>query len=381
MKVRSIQRFLLASAVLGLSADQAHADGGAWRNRQGAPRSSQMGEAAMRSNRPVEPFGPPSSAPALSSERMSAAAGHYARARSLLIEALAEFQRGEQIARPDLILDSDQWRKGISSRKDDLDRLLNPQPRVSRAGARFVENRELLRTPREVIPPSSPYQPPVATAGRAQLRGGGVSPADAVPAPKPERASKLRLAAPEEDRAPERPESVSSKNIRQKDEKRPAVITVRGDEAPTVSKAPAKVAPAQPAPAQVAATPPKSEASTAPELLSEVTTSEAPKASQEGETAAKAKVANTEAGLSETATIGEGSSEKILPVEQTSSDGGSAPSKQEQGESTPKSVEASKVASEEDPAVTSKIEDALIQERLKRLAEDYIAEEKRSKKE
>src|SRR5262245_14377507 len=38
-------------------------------------------------------------------ERSAAAMGHYARAKTMLVEALAEFERGRSIARPDLLID------------------------------------------------------------------------------------------------------------------------------------------------------------------------------------------------------------------------------------------------------------------------------------
>ncbi|MCB0360388.1 MAG: hypothetical protein KDD44_12155, partial [Bdellovibrionales bacterium] len=40
-----------------------------------------------------------------SDQRAEAARGHYARARALLIEALAEFDRGRRSARPDVLRD------------------------------------------------------------------------------------------------------------------------------------------------------------------------------------------------------------------------------------------------------------------------------------
>lgn len=89
-----------------------------------------------------------------SEERRAAAVGHYARARSLLLEALAEFERGRRIARPDSLVKADIWRSAIEQRAEELDRLLDPQPRTVRSGARFTESRALLRdvasTPREL---------------------------------------------------------------------------------------------------------------------------------------------------------------------------------------------------------------------------------------
>lgn len=72
-----------------------------------------------------------------SSERSAAAVGHYARARAMLVEALAEFEAGRRIARPDLLLNSEQWRTAVVSRAEDLNRILDPQPRVTRSGVAF----------------------------------------------------------------------------------------------------------------------------------------------------------------------------------------------------------------------------------------------------
>ncbi|MCC6220688.1 MAG: hypothetical protein IT291_05535 [Deltaproteobacteria bacterium] len=76
-----------------------------------------------------------------SPERSAKAIGHYARARSLLVEALAEFEAGRRTARPDVLLDPEEWRTNVISRTEDLNRLLDPQPRVTRSGVRFKANR------------------------------------------------------------------------------------------------------------------------------------------------------------------------------------------------------------------------------------------------
>ncbi|MCB0344399.1 MAG: hypothetical protein KDD66_04755 [Bdellovibrionales bacterium] len=81
-----------------------------------------------------------------SAERVSAARGHYARARTLLVEALAEFERGRRIARPDILLDPEEWRLSVVSRTEELNRVLDPQPRVTRSGTRFKANSLLIQT-------------------------------------------------------------------------------------------------------------------------------------------------------------------------------------------------------------------------------------------
>jgi len=83
-----------------------------------------------------------------SPERQEAALGHYARARALLVEALAEFEEARAVARPDMLIDPEEWRLMVISKTEDLNRLLDPQPRVTRSGVRFKASKSLLRTDR-----------------------------------------------------------------------------------------------------------------------------------------------------------------------------------------------------------------------------------------
>lgn len=72
-----------------------------------------------------------------SSERSTAARGHYAHARAHLVRALEEFEIARKLSRPDLLLDSEEWRLSVVSRTEELNRVLDPQPRVTRSGVRF----------------------------------------------------------------------------------------------------------------------------------------------------------------------------------------------------------------------------------------------------
>ena len=90
----------------------------------------------------VEPAGAQKAA---SNQRTQAAVGHYARARSLLVEALAEFEAGRRAARPDLLIDPEEWRISIISRTEELNRVLDPQPRVTSSGVRFKAGDHLIR--------------------------------------------------------------------------------------------------------------------------------------------------------------------------------------------------------------------------------------------
>lgn len=77
-------------------------------------------------------------------ERTQAAIGHYSRARTLLVEAMREFDAGKEIARPDLILNSETWKAGVSARADELSHVISPQGRETTGGVRFKESQALL---------------------------------------------------------------------------------------------------------------------------------------------------------------------------------------------------------------------------------------------
>lgn len=87
-----------------------------------------------------------------SKNRTSAALGHYARARAMLVEALAEFEQGRKYARPDMLLDPEEWRLSIVSRTEELNRVIDPRPRVTRAGVQFRANKMLIRRERDRLP-------------------------------------------------------------------------------------------------------------------------------------------------------------------------------------------------------------------------------------
>src|SRR5262245_45071890 len=78
-----------------------------------------------------------------SEQRHAAAIGHYARARTMLVEALAEFEEARKLARPDLLVDPEEWRLNVISRTEELNRLLDPKPRVTRDGVQFRANKLL----------------------------------------------------------------------------------------------------------------------------------------------------------------------------------------------------------------------------------------------
>jgi hypothetical protein len=72
------------------------------------------------------------------------AVAHYARSRALLVSALHEFDKGRKLARPDELIDSTKWRNTLIDRAEDLERVLDPQPRATRGGIKFEADPRLL---------------------------------------------------------------------------------------------------------------------------------------------------------------------------------------------------------------------------------------------
>ncbi|MBP9838306.1 MAG: hypothetical protein KBC84_06290 [Proteobacteria bacterium] len=87
-----------------------------------------------------------------SEQRKQAALGHYARARTLLVEALAEFEEAKKQGRPDMLVDPEEWRLSVISRTEELNRILDPRPKVTRAGVTFRANRLLIRREKDRTP-------------------------------------------------------------------------------------------------------------------------------------------------------------------------------------------------------------------------------------
>ena len=68
----------------------------------------------------------------------------FARSRSLIIAALHEFDKGRKLASPNQLLDPVQWRNTLIDRAEDLDRVLDPQPRATKGGIKFEADPRLL---------------------------------------------------------------------------------------------------------------------------------------------------------------------------------------------------------------------------------------------
>jgi len=70
----------------------------------------------------------------------------------MLVEALQEFEQGRKLARPDMLLDTEEWRISIISRTEELNRLIDPKPRVTRSGVRFRANARMVRRESQRLP-------------------------------------------------------------------------------------------------------------------------------------------------------------------------------------------------------------------------------------
>jgi hypothetical protein len=79
-----------------------------------------------------------------SQERAAEAVAHYARSRALLVTALNEFDQARKLARPDELIDPVKWRNTLIDRAEDLERVLDPQPRATKGGIRFSPDPRLM---------------------------------------------------------------------------------------------------------------------------------------------------------------------------------------------------------------------------------------------
>lgn len=96
-----------------------------------------------------QPFGYENNPIAYSApDKAAAALGHYARARTLLIGALQEFDKGRRIAQPDPLVNSVDWRETIILRAKELELLIDPRARSTNGGVKYEGDRRLLTEPK-----------------------------------------------------------------------------------------------------------------------------------------------------------------------------------------------------------------------------------------
>lgn len=87
-----------------------------------------------------------------SKERATVARAHMSRARALMVEALAEFEEAKKYARPDMLIDSEDWRLRVISLTEQLNRVVDPKPRVTREGAVFRTPPRFVKRQKDQLP-------------------------------------------------------------------------------------------------------------------------------------------------------------------------------------------------------------------------------------
>lgn len=138
---RSMVRILVAvsvPAVMLTSALPSHADGNGMDTARAGLSSKSIDTSAATGSGSTK-FEKASAA------QQAIATGHFARARSLLIAALNEFDSGVRKADPSSLIDTGMFREGIKSRARELERVLDPQARESETGAKFQADARLLK--------------------------------------------------------------------------------------------------------------------------------------------------------------------------------------------------------------------------------------------
>jgi hypothetical protein len=79
-----------------------------------------------------------------SGERLSGAVAHYGRARMYLLAAIREFDQGMKAANANTLLDTNKFRATLVNRANELERVLDPQPRASNSGVTFSPDPRLI---------------------------------------------------------------------------------------------------------------------------------------------------------------------------------------------------------------------------------------------
>ncbi|MCI5066193.1 hypothetical protein MRY87_10750 [bacterium] len=97
---------------------------------------------------------------------LSKATGHWARARTYMVKALREFDRGTEVVDPDALIDAGELRSRILDHIQVLGRVIDPQPRATEGGVRYGAAPELLGETGGTVPPSAP--PAASPAERYQ---------------------------------------------------------------------------------------------------------------------------------------------------------------------------------------------------------------------
>ena len=75
---------------------------------------------------------------------LSKAVGHWSRARAYLNLAVREFDKGTEFVDPDAVIDAKELRSQILEKIQILERVIDPQPRVTEEGVRYNAAPELI---------------------------------------------------------------------------------------------------------------------------------------------------------------------------------------------------------------------------------------------
>lgn len=87
-----------------------------------------------------------------SEQRANAAITYYSRARTMLVEALSEYEQGRRYAQPNMLHDPEEFRLALISLTEELNRLVDPHVRITRDGVRVKANPRMIRRERERLP-------------------------------------------------------------------------------------------------------------------------------------------------------------------------------------------------------------------------------------
>ncbi len=79
-----------------------------------------------------------------SGDRLTTAVAHYGRARLYLLAAIREFDLGMKAANANTLLDTAKFRGTLVNRSQELEHVLDPQPRASNTGVKFTGDPRLL---------------------------------------------------------------------------------------------------------------------------------------------------------------------------------------------------------------------------------------------
>lgn len=79
-----------------------------------------------------------------SGDRLTTAVAHYGRARIYLLAAIKEFDLGMKSANANTLLDAAKFRGTLVNRAQELERVLDPQPRASNTGVKFSADPRLI---------------------------------------------------------------------------------------------------------------------------------------------------------------------------------------------------------------------------------------------